>query len=49
MKSAMILNLIPFLDGDVSRRLSYGVYVSQLIKFARVCSHVTELNARIKN
>ena len=25
----------PFLDGDVSRRVSYGVYISQLIRFAR--------------
>ena len=29
----------PFLDGDVPRRPSYGVYISQLIRFARVCSH----------
>ena len=26
----------PFLDGDVPRRPSYGVYISQLITFARV-------------
>ena len=26
----------PFLDGDVSRSISYGVYISQLIRFARV-------------
>ena len=26
----------PFLDGDVPRRVSYGVYISQLIRFARV-------------
>ena len=26
----------PFLDGDVSRSTSYGVYISQLIRFARV-------------
>ena len=25
----------PFLDGDVPRRPSYGVYISQLIRFAR--------------
>ena len=31
---------IPFLDGDVPRCPSYGVYISQLIRFARVCSHV---------
>ena len=36
----------PFLDGDVPRRTSYGVYISQLIKFARVCSHLTDFNAR---
>ena len=32
----------PFLDGDVPRRPSYGVYISQLIRFARVCSHVDD-------
>ena len=25
----------PFLDGDVPRRASYGVYISQIIRFAR--------------
>ena len=25
----------PYLDGDVPRRPSYGVYISQLIRFAR--------------
>ena len=34
----------PFLDGDVPHRPSYGVYISQLIRFARVCSHVDDLN-----
>ena len=34
----------PFLDGDVPRRPSYGVYISQVIKFARVCSHVDDFN-----
>ena len=38
----------PFLDGDVPRRASYGVYISQLIRFARVCNHVAEFNARNK-
>ena len=38
----------PFLDGDVPRRASYGVYTSQLIRFARVCNHVTDFNARNK-
>ena len=32
----------PFFDGDVPRRPSYGVYISQLIRFARVCSHVED-------
>ena len=31
----------PFLDGDVPRSTSYGVYISQLIRFARVSSHVS--------
>ena len=26
---------LPFLDGDVPRSTSYGVYISQLIRFAR--------------
>ena len=39
---------VPFLDDDVPRRPSYGVYISQLIRFARVCSHVQHFNARIK-
>ena len=26
----------PYLDGDVPRRASYGVYISQLTRFARV-------------
>ena len=38
----------PFLDGDVPRRPSYGIYISQLIRFARVCSHVDDFNTRNK-
>ena len=38
----------PFLDGDVPRSTSYGVYISQLIRFARVSSHVDEFNNRNK-
>ena len=38
----------PFLDGDVPRSTSYGVYISQLIRFARVSSHVADFNARDK-
>ena len=29
----------PFLDGDVPSSPSYGAYISQLIRFARVCSN----------
>ena len=39
----------PFLDGDVPRRASYGVYIlQQLIRFARVCNHVADFNAQNK-
>ena len=34
----------PFLDGDVPRRTSYGVYISQLIRFARASSNVSDFN-----
>ena len=36
----------PFLDGDVTRSPSYGVYISQLICFARVFSNVDDFNNR---
>ena len=36
----------PFLDGDVPRSPSFGVYISQLIRFARVCSNVDDFNNR---
>ena len=35
----------PFLDGDVPRSTSYGVYISQLNRFARASSYVAEFNA----
>ena len=34
----------PFLNGDVPRSTSYGVYLSQLIRFARASSFVADLN-----
>ena len=34
----------PFLDGDVPRRTSYGVYISQLIRFARASSNLNDFN-----
>ena len=36
------------LDGDVPRSTSYGVYISQLIRFARASSHVADFNTRNK-
>ena len=36
----------PFLDGDVPRRPSYEVNISQLIHFARAFSHVSDFNSR---
>ena len=38
----------PFLDSDVPRRASYGEYISQLIRLARVCNHVADFDARTK-
>ena len=38
----------PFLDGDVHCSTSYGVYISQLIRLARVSSHVDDFNTRNK-
>ena len=38
----------PFLDGNVPRSSSYGVYISQLIWFVRVTSHVADFNTVIK-
>ena len=50
MIRAMTLILIfSFLDGDVPRRASCGVYFSQLIRFARVCNHVADFHAQNKN
>ena len=34
----------PILDGDVPRSTSYGAYISQLIRFAQVSSHVDDFN-----
>ena len=42
-----ILNFT-FLDDDVPRSTSYGVYISHLIRFAQVSSHVDDFNTRNK-
>ena len=39
----------PFLDEDVPHSTSYGVYISQLIRFARVSRHVADFKARNKS
>ena len=38
----------PFLDGDVSRSTSCGVYISRTIRLARVSSHVDNFTTRNK-
>ena len=38
----------PFLDGEVLRSTSYGVYICQLIPFARASSFVCDFNTRNK-
>ena len=40
--------MFPFLDGDVPRSTSYGVYISQLIRFNRASSYVADFSARNK-
>ena len=42
-----IVNFL-FLDGDDPRSTSCGVYISQLIRFARVSNHVDDFNTRNK-
>ena len=39
---------VPFLDGDVPRRTSDGVYISQLIRFARAASNLNNFDYRNK-
>ena len=38
----------PFLDGNSSRSHNYSVYISQLVRIARLCSHVDYFNNRKK-
>ena len=39
----------PFLDGGVPRSTSYGVYISQLVRFAGVSGRVVDFSARNKS
>ena len=43
-----LIDIVNFLfrDGDVPRSTSYGIYISQLIRFARVSTHVDDFNTR---
>ena len=47
MTDLSIVNF-PFLDGNDPRSTFYGVYISQLIRFARVSRHVDDFNTRNK-
>ena len=42
------IGIFSFLDGDVPRSTIYGVCISQLIRFARVSSHVDDFNTCYK-
>ena len=42
------LSISHFLDGGIPRSTSYGVYISQLIRFARASSHVADFNTHNK-
>ena len=41
--------IFPFLDGNGPCRTSYGVYISQIIRFVRVRNHVTDVNVQQPN
>ena len=40
--------IFPFLNGDVPRSTSYGVQISQRIRFAKAFSHDADFNTHIK-
>ena len=48
IRDAFDFNIVnfPFIDGDVPRRPSYGVYLSQLIRSAGAFSLVSDFNSR---
>ena len=39
---------MPIIDDDVPRSTFYGVYISQLIRFAKACSHAADFNIHNK-
>ena len=38
--------IFPWLSGDVSRLPSYGVYILQLVRFARCCTSVLDFHSK---
>ena len=46
MTLILIIVNVQFLDGDVPRSASYGVYILHVIRFARFCNHVADFSAR---
>ena len=36
----------PSLSGDIPRLLSYGIYISQLVRFARCCTSVFDFHSK---
>ena len=36
----------PFLDGNIPKGSSYGIYISQLVRYARACSCIKDFNDR---
>ena len=46
--SGNLFLIAPFPDLCLLVLFSYGVYISQLIRFARVCNHVADFNSRNK-
>ena len=47
--SSEMYDNFPFLVGDHPRSSFYGVYISKPIRFARVCSYISDFNNRIKS
>ena len=45
MSLILALSISRFLDGDDPRVPSYGVYISQLIRFARMSSQLADLSS----
>ena len=37
---------VPWLSGDVPRLPSYGIYISQLVRFARCCTSVVDVHSK---